>query len=158
LIEEIKISIEDLRDRRLLHFKENDVYRLLVNWEGRTIEFTRDGREWKLIQPEKQEVDSNKILDLLWDLLEVKFEEELDEGVDPSALGEDQPMVEVKILDEKEEEIGRLSIGKAPGDRPESRYAWMGEGSRVYLLEERVMEDLRDDLEEMVPNFSSQEG
>jgi hypothetical protein len=151
LVKNLEVTVMDLRDRRLLRFKEDSVRRIEVFWEGHTVEITREGQDWRLQKPLKESVEPAQILGFLWGLQEVKFEEELMNPVDPSTLGKDSPRIIVTLLGEDGETLARLVMGNAAGDRPNSVYAWLGDEPPVYLLDEEAVKDLKDNLEKIHP-------
>jgi hypothetical protein len=158
ILEDVKVSVKDLRERRLMRFEVPDIHRVQVVWEEQTLDLIRDGDVWRGRPPKRTEAGASEVQGLLWTLKELKFEEELEDRPSPAALGEDRPRVRITLWTAGGDAIGPLAIGKALPDPPGSGYAWMGEGSPVYVMETKILEELKRDVEEIRPDFFSGKG
>ena len=69
----------DLRFKRLLEFSNRDVETIHMTLAGKEIEIGRDGDRWKMIRPEKKELNSGQIFSFLWALNELEFKEVVSE-------------------------------------------------------------------------------
>ncbi len=152
LAKDLDVSVKELRDRKLVSFDISKLQRVQIIWEGRTLELNRKGEVWK-VQPSSQgEVEAHKVTGLLWALREAKFEEMLSAPPEPEALGRDRPRVKATLWT-KEGEVGPLVIGRSLPDRPNVFYGWVREDSPVYLLEAKILDDLKREIKDVSPEF-----
>jgi hypothetical protein len=154
LAEELQhVSVQELREKRFVTFDVPKIQRVQVAWDGRNMELVRKGETWRMRGPEEEVVEPQKVTGLLWTLREAQFEEILSPPPEPSLAGKDQPRARISLWAEGKEPVASLLIGKEPQSRTGARYAWTHDGSPVYLLGAKVMEEMTRDLKEISPKL-----
>jgi hypothetical protein len=155
--EGLRVRLHDLRDRRLMGFEAPDIHRVEVIWGKKTLDLLRDGDLWMTRTPEKKEVEPTKISSLLWTIRDLRFEEELSQKPSPESLGMEEPSVQITLWKENGDRVGPLMVGKTADEKDGDRYAWPTEGSPIYLVKPKSLDDLKRDMEEISPEFFSGE-
>ncbi len=151
-VEELRqVSVQELRERRILSFDAVNIQRLQAVWEGQTLELVRKGdASWRKIQPQEGEMEGHRVMGLLWALRETRFEEILDRPPEPPVRGRGEPGLQVSLWADAKEPVASLGVGEELQDRPGSRYAWGGGESPVYVVGPKVMEELGRELKDMI--------
>ncbi len=123
LVELEKLSLTDLRDRRLLgDFEPKDVKRLRVRAGGQVILLERSGEtEWKLLEPTRGAAKGVAVDNLLFTLRGLRWTEiAAPKGEDAAKYGLDAPTLEVTALRADGGELATLLVGHR-----EDKRAWV---------------------------------
>jgi hypothetical protein len=155
LLDQLKVTVKDLRDRRLLRFNVPKVHRILMEWKGKKVELLRTKEDWVARGPEEEAFPLSTVNAFLWSLRDLEFEEELSptEASDVGQRG--RPQFHVRLWDDKGRSLGTLTIGRNSPSRSGLRYAWRGESPRLYLIQDRDLKELKEDLKEILPDGPS---
>ena len=116
-------TVNDLRDRRLLHYDENGLANLTLETVGKTVTILISGTGWTYSNPGFGEIDEESAAGLLTRIKELKFEKVIDDKIPaPGNHGFNQPFFRLVLLGDGGAVIDELTVGgPAPGDR--LRYA-----------------------------------
>ncbi|MEK6716622.1 MAG: DUF4340 domain-containing protein, partial [candidate division NC10 bacterium] len=113
VLEDLKKSPLDLRDKRLLAFEIKDVKGLRVAWPDTTIVLEKDGDNWKLTQPQAAPADSGKALDLIYSVNGLRFKDIATEKPgDLARYGLAKPQVEVIVKKTDNTDLPAIEFGK----------------------------------------------
>ena len=149
IITDLAITPDELRDKKILTFSVSDVKRLVLDREGGKYLCERDAEDnWKLIEPDGAEIDTDTIGDIIWDISGLEVEGFAAEGTeDLGRYGLHEPQISLTVRIEKEEEEAfeeTLLIGKKTGEG--NFYARLESGEEIFELSGSVVENLRKDL------------
>ena len=102
-LKDIFVTLDKLRDSRIVHFNSADARRVEIKHKGEEIVLEKDQGDWKLVKPFPAEADNSKVTDLLTKLSDLQArDKDIIDKDDPKKYGFDQPSVVVKISIEEE--------------------------------------------------------
>lgn len=140
-------SFDELKNRKLLNFKMDEVKRIVLNYPDKNFELQRDGENWDLLQPEKIKGIKPFIgKDILWTLNNLEYEEVADLPAQQEAPGFDKPTADIALYDSKNEQLGRVRVGNPTG-QDSRRYAKVEGHPDLYMIKERFLDELPKTLE-----------
>lgn len=139
-VDKIFRSLHDLRNRKLLTFKMDDVAKITIQYPDKTFELKGAGEDWSLLQPEQiKKIKPFISKDILWTLNNLEFDE-----IEGSAeTGINQPAAKITIADRQNKILGTLLVGKQAGAQ---YYAQIEGNSALYRIKERFLSELPNDL------------
>lgn len=138
----------DLRDKHVLRFKEDDVFKIVWRADEKTFVAEKKENKWVLIEPAGKKITESEIRSLVWRLKGLKFKKIYEKPEHPvSYYGLDKPYGMIRVMDQEQQIIGGLSFGmkKEPAV---SYYARAEAGDTVYELSYDFMKDLPESEEE----------
>ncbi|MBI3086494.1 MAG: DUF4340 domain-containing protein [candidate division NC10 bacterium] len=145
ILEALKRSPLDLRDKRLLSFEIKDVKGLRLAWPDATIALEKEGDNWKLTQPQVATADSGKALDLIYSVNGLRFKDIATEKPgDLVRYGLAKPQVEVTVKKTDNTDLPAIAFGKIDKGKNQL-FAKVKNSPIVYVLEPRVLDDLPRD-------------
>jgi hypothetical protein len=155
VLEDLKKSPMDLRDKRLLAFEVKDVKGIRVVWPEVVIVLEKDGDNWTLREPQAAPAENGKALDLLHGVSGFRFKEIATEKPgDLAKYGLAKPQVRVIIKKTDNTELPALEFGNVDKDKNQL-FARVKNSPTVYVLESRALDDLPRDpanLKKEAPN------
>lgn len=139
-------SLHDLKNKKLLSFKKEEVEKILIEYPEKVFELQKDKKDWSLVRPEKiRKVKGFIGNDILWSLSNLEYQS-IVAAQDDKDSGLDQPAVSVTIWKEKGQKLGQVIVGKKIGDQTE-HYARVEGGSDLYTIKNRFLESLPKELQ-----------
>jgi len=145
VLEDLKKSPLDLRDKRLLAFEIKDVKGLRLAWPDATIVLEKEGDNWKLTQPQAAPADSGKALDLIYSVNGLRFKDIATEKPgDLARYGLAKPQAEVIVKKTDNTDLPAIEFGKVDKEKNQL-FAKVKNSPIVYVLEPRVLDDLPRD-------------
>ena len=139
-------SLHDLKNKKLLSFKKEEVEKILIEYPEKVFELQKDKKDWSLVRPEKiRKVKGFIGNDILWSLSNLEYQS-IVAAQDDKDSGLDQPAVSVTIWKEKGQKLGQVMVGKKTGDQTE-QYARVEGGSDLYTIKNRFLESLPKELQ-----------
>lgn len=133
---------DDLRDKHILRFKEDEVFKIVWRANEKTFAAEKKENKWILVEPANEEIAESAIKSLVWRLEGLKFKkiyEKPDRSLSYYSL--DKPYCMIRIKDEEGELIGGLSFGMRK--EPAVSYYAKADGNKtVYELSYDFLEDL----------------
>jgi hypothetical protein len=149
-LEQLKKTAFDLRYRKLLSFTPDQVKKIQVKYPESTLLLEKDNDVWKAQEPEKKELLPYKINNLMFDLNDLEFEEEiLTPEEDLSVYGLHEPQVEVTFWEEGDQEVFTLLIGEQQEDK-DVLYIKVATESPVYAIEPSFLDELPKEIKDLV--------
>lgn len=151
-LKDIRKTESDLRSKRVLVFKKDNVERLTIRYDGVEIELRKrkEGKEtkWQMLKPIKAPADTWRVDDILWALDGAEAEGFIDKPQDLSPYGLDKPQFELKLWEKgrKEPKTVWLSV------KEKTAYLRTSEGETVYKVRTALLDDLKkspDDLRDL---------
>ena len=133
---------DDLRDKHILRFKEDEVFKIVWRADDKTFAAEKKENKWVLVEPAGEEIANSEIKSLVWRLDGLKFKKMYEKPDHPlSYYSVDKPYGMIRIMDEDGELIGGLSFGmrKEPAV---SYYAKADGNETVYELSYDFLKDL----------------
>lgn len=117
-IKKITKKAFDLRDKSILAFEVNDIYKVRLRYPDKDILLERERDTWKLLKPREAEVEFVKVLDLLWELNGLNFSDIVSEqGTMLSKYGLDSPQLQITFWRDKEKPWNTLLLGATTPDK-----------------------------------------
>ncbi|MBI4841895.1 MAG: DUF4340 domain-containing protein, partial [candidate division NC10 bacterium] len=145
ILEALKRTPLDLRDKRLLAFEIKDVKGLRLAWPDATIVLEKEGDNWKLTQPQPAIADGGKALDLIYSVNGLRFKDIATEKPgDLVRYGLAKPQVEVIVKKTDNTDLPAIAFGKVDKEKNQL-FAKVKNSPIVYVLEPRVLDDLPRD-------------
>jgi len=138
---QLKPSLNDLRNKALLDFVTRDVTAVDLRFNKETQRFVKEGEDWKLTAPVKAQGDADEISNFLNNIRTERIEtfvSETPEELGP--LGLDPPLIVLEIQAEKAKQSWTLKIGKPYDDH--SYYAQRGQPENVVTVSNSLVETL----------------
>jgi hypothetical protein len=133
---------DDLRDKHILRFKEDKVFKIMWRADEKTFVAEKKDNRWVLVEPAGEEIAGSEIKSLLWRLEGLKFKKIYEKPDHPlSYYSVDKPYGIIRIMDEDGELIEGLSFGKRKGPAV-SYYAKADGNETVYELSYDFLKDL----------------
>ncbi|HID29704.1 MAG TPA: DUF4340 domain-containing protein [Desulfobacterales bacterium] len=103
---------DDLRDKHILRFEEDQVFNIVWRADGKTFAAERKENKWVLIEPAGEKISESQIKSLLWRLGDLKFKKIYEKPEHPlSYYGLNKPYGRIKLMDQEKEVILDLSLG-----------------------------------------------
>ena len=136
-------SLHELRNKKLLTFKMDDVTKITIQYPDKTFELERTGENWSLLQPEPiKKIKPFVGKDILWALNNLEFDEiggSAEAGIDP-------PTAKITIADKQDKILGTLLIGKQTADNS-LYYARIEGDPATYRIKERFLSEIPANLD-----------
>ncbi len=142
-LKDLRKTAADLRSKRVLVFKKDEVERLTLRYDGTEIELTKrkegDETRWQMQKPFKVAADVWRVEDILWALDGAQAEGFIDNPSDLAAYGLDRPQLELRLWEKgrKEPKTLWLSVKGNQG------YLRTSEGDTVYKVRATLLKDLK---------------
>lgn len=148
-LEQLKKTAFDLRDRKLFSFTPDQVKKIQVKYPELTLLLGKDNDVWKAQEPEQKELLPYKVNNLMYDLEELEFKEELlTPEEDLSVYGLHEPQVEVTFWEEADREVFTLLIGKQQEEK-DVLYVKIATENPVYTIEPSFLDELPKKLQDL---------
>lgn len=139
-------SLHDLKNKKLLSFKTDEISRILVEYPAKTFELKKKGKEWNLLQPESiRNVKAFLATDILWTLNSLEYESIVRPSPDEEESGLDKPSVTISIWNLAGDKAGQVRVGN-PAEENSERFAKVGEKPAVYKIKKRFLDEIPSDL------------
>lgn len=137
-------SLQDLRNKKIVKFKMDDVAKISIQYPDKTFELSRQGEDWSLVLPKPiKKIKPFIAKDILWILDNLEFEEIVNPPVGKSEAGFDHPKARISIMDKQNKVMAGLLIG----NRIQAQYFAQAEGDpAVYRIKERFMNEIPSDM------------
>jgi|GEM_PF-294027 len=113
----------DLRDRSIVHFDRNRISRIVLDrGEGRSLEFTKFGNDWRLEDPNVR-VQNSAVNRILRDLSNNKFQDVVQETPENlTEYGIDEPSITVSLFSDDTTRDAVLKLGESAEDSDSPEY------------------------------------
>lgn len=145
-IDKLFRSLHDLKNKKLLSFKKDEVEKILIEYPDKAFELQKHKKGWGLIRPEKIRNMKGFIgNDILWSLNNLEYQS-IAAPLDDKDSGLDQPAVSVTIWKKKGQKLGKVAVGKKVRDKTEY-YAGVEGSADLYKIKNRFLESLPKDLQ-----------
>ncbi len=133
---------DDLRDKHILRFKENQVFKIVWRADEKTYVAEKKENKWVLVEPAGEEIAESEIKSLVWRLEGLKFKKINEKPDHPlSYYSVDKPYGMIRIMDDDGQLIGGLSFGMRK--EPAVSYYAKADGNKtVYELSYDFLKDL----------------
>jgi len=142
-------SLHDLQNKKLLNFNSEDVSQILLEYPNQTFELNREGKGWRLDQPEK--IDSLKVFvgkDILWTLGNLEYVATADKSLNKKYFG--SPKIKITLKNTKSKNIGQLTVGEKVPELAQY-YARVGGRDGTFLIQDRFLKEIPDDIKRFRP-------
>mgnify|MGYP000072956176 CR=1 FL=1 len=140
-------SLHDLRNKKLLEFKSEEVNKILIKTSDKLFELKKKGSEWHLEKPEK--IKTKHIgHDLIWTLKGLEFNSIVTPPLPENLAGLDVPLFAISLWKNELEEVAALKVGKL--FHQEQEYIVQA-GNRQYRVKNKFLESIPFDLEKIMP-------
>lgn len=120
VLEDLKVKVEDIRDKSVLAFKRYQVEEVRIARPGETISLVKaEGAKWSLAAPVTARADDTKVNQILSALTDLEAEGFVEDGLDVAETGLDKPRCTIELWQQdgaEEEVLARLLIGSATGE------------------------------------------
>jgi hypothetical protein len=142
-LKNIRKTDADLRSKRVLVFKKDDVERLVMRYEGTEIELRqhKEGEEtrWRMLKPIKVPADTWRVEDVLWALDGAQAEGFIDKPQNLADYGLDKPQLELQLWEKgrRQPKTVWMSVKDNVG------YLRTSEGETVYKVRASLLNDLK---------------
>ncbi len=138
---ELKLKPEEFRDRSLTHLSSDSIKNIKIEKGAKKLVMAKDGAKWKLEEPERENVETAQVRDLLRQLSELKaggFIEYSPEKLKGLGLEEEPTQI---TLDPKDGEAESFLIGsKLDGDK--KVYVKRGHSDEILIVASDFLRDL----------------
>ena len=142
-------TVEDLRDRRLLSFDGERVFKLTVETPEKTLTILKTGSEWSFANPEFGVPHQEASRGLLSRIGNLKFSRAIKERLSsPRGFGFDKPSFRLTIFDVEGHVIDRLFVGEPFGDGT-LRYATSLSTRMLAGMDAAAITGIGDDLQNL---------
>ncbi len=136
-------KLDDLRERRLMHFDREAIDRIEARWPGGFVTLEKGSEGWRVREPLEDRTDERTVEDLLSDLSFLRAEGFVDDPAPDEDVGLDEPAFEVALRAGAESEGGepvwfRMALGSVVAEG--QRMARAAQPS-LYLVPEERLED-----------------
>lgn len=152
-IDAVRRSSRDLQSFELLRFTRDDAVKISVAFEERQIVLENRAGIWQVALPVnhvlQNQDDARQLLEILSPL---KADDALPAPDDLALYGLDRPVftatVEVLVPEQpgRTVTLGPLYVGAPATEQPQHRYAWLAGREGVYLIEQSVLDGVREAL------------
>jgi len=142
-LKNIRKTDADLRSKRVLVFKKDDVERLVMRYEGTEIELRKhkEGEEtrWRMLKPIKVPTDTWRVDDVLWALDGAQAEGFIDKPQNLADYGLDKPQLELQLWEKgrRQPKTVWMSVKDNIG------YLRTSEGETIYKVRASLLNDLK---------------
>lgn len=135
-------NADDLRDKRIIRFKEDAVAKVVWRIDNKSFEAERKENKWALMEPAAAEIDQSRINSLIWRLEGLKFKKIFEKPDHPfSYYGLEKPSGAARLMDQEGKPIVSLIFGASKG--PTASFFAKAEGNdTVYELSYDFVNDL----------------
>jgi hypothetical protein len=148
-LEQLKKTAFDLRYKRILSFTQNQIKKIQIKYPETIILLEKDGDVWKAKEPEKKELLPYKVNNLIYDLGDLEFKEEiLTPEEDLSVYGLHEPQVEVTLWEENDREVFTLLAGKQQ-ENADVLYVKIMAENTVYAIDSSFLDEFPKDLKDL---------
>lgn len=151
-LKDIRKTSADLRSKRVLVFRKDDVERIAMRYDGTEIEVRKrkEGKEtrWQMLKPIKVPADTWRVDDILWALDGAHAEGFIDKPAKLTDYGLDKPQLELRLWEKGRKEPKTVWLS-AKGN---VAYLRTNEGDTVYRVRASLLNDLKkspDDLRDL---------
>ena len=140
-------SLHDLRNKKLLKFKSEEVNKILIKTSDKLFELKKKGSEWRL---EKSEKIKTKHIghDLIWTLKGLEFNSIVTPPLPENLTGLDVPLFAISLWKNELEEVAALKVGKLFDQ--EQEYI-VQTGNQQYRVKNKFLEAIPIELEKFMP-------
>ncbi len=142
-LKDLRKTVADLRSKRVVVFKKDEVERLVIRYDGTEIEVRKrkEGGEtrWQMLKPIKVPADTWRVDDILWALDGAQAEGFIDTPQNLANWGLDKPQLELQLWEKggKRPKTVWLSVKGNQG------YLRTSEGDTVYKVRATLLNDLK---------------
>jgi hypothetical protein len=135
-------NADDLRDKRVIRFKEDAVAKVVWRIDNKSFEAERKENKWALMEPAAAKIDQSRINSLIRRLEGLKFKKIFEKPDQPfSYYGLEKPSGAARLMDQEGKPIVSLIFGASKG--PTASFFAKAEGSdTVYELSYDFVNDL----------------
>lgn len=135
-------NADDLRDKRIIRFKEDAVAKVVWRIDNKSFEAERKENKWALMEPAAAKIDQSRINSLIWRLEGLKFKKIFEKPDHPfSYYGLEKPSGAARLMDQEGKPIVGLIFGASKG--PTASFFAKAEGNdTVYELSYDFVNDL----------------
>lgn len=135
-------NADDLRDKRIIRFKEDTVAKVVWRIDNKSFEAERKENKWALMEPAAAKIDQSRINSLIWRLEGLKFKKIFEKPDHPfSYYGLEKPSGAARLMDQEGKSIASLIFGASKG--PTASFFAKAEGNdTVYELSYDFVNDL----------------
>lgn len=137
-------TIDDLRDRHLLHFDPDLLARIVLDADGVSVSLTKHGTEWSFTNPTFGAVDQTAAGNLLSRLSNLKYREIVQErSTNLELYGLDEPFYSISLYNPKNQLIDRIVSGPTqPG--PRTRYTTSVTSRHLGTIDAEPLEEIQE--------------
>ena len=140
-------SLHDLRNKKLLEFKNDEVNKILIKTSDKLFELRKKESEWHLEKPEQ--IKTGHIgRDLIWTLKGLEFNSIVTPPLSENLAGLDAPLFTISLWKNAQEEIATLTVGKL--FEPEQEYV-VQTGNRQYRVKHKFLGSIPLNLKKFTP-------
>jgi len=151
-LKDIRKTAADLRSKRILVFRKDEVERLAMRYDGTEIEVhkRREGKEtrWQMLKPIKVPADTWRVDDILWALEGAQAEGFVDKPASLTDYGLDKPQLELRLWEKGRKAPKALWLSV----KGNAAYLRTSEGETIYRARASLLNDLKkspDDLRDL---------
>ena len=138
---------DDLRDKHILGFEEDQVFRIAWRAEEKTFTAEKKENKWVLVEPPGEEITDSQIKSLVWRLGDLKFKKIYEKPEHPlSYYSLNKPYGMVRLSDQEKQIIEDLSFGMRK-EPTVSHYAKAEGSNTVYELSYDFVKDFPEPKE-----------
>lgn len=150
VLEKLKKTTFDLRYTKFVEFDRDQVEKLQITYPESTLLLEKKGDTWKAREPEKLDLTTYKVTNLLYDLSDLDYTGEiLAPEADLSVYGLDVPAVEVTLWEKDREEGYTLLIGKVSEGETEKLYVKVATAAPVYEVDSVFLEEIPKEVKDL---------
>lgn len=143
VVNAIPRSANDLRARQLMFFEANNLKRIELRADGKTIALVRDTeKEWRKNNATGEKMDFNAVKEILDELVAFTIKDFAGATVSIKESGLENPSAQIMLWEEGSAVPVHLSVGKIT-PTGSSVYARTGSEPEVLVLDERIIRVLR---------------
>ncbi|MCS7192344.1 MAG: DUF4340 domain-containing protein [Armatimonadetes bacterium] len=142
-LKDIRKTENDLRSKKVLVFKKDDVEKLELKFNGTEVELqkTKEGEEtrWRMLKPVKVPADTWRVDDILWALDGAQAEGFIDKLQNLAQFGLDKPQLELKLWEKKRKQPKTVWMSV----KGNTGYLRTSEGETVFKVRMSLLDDLK---------------
>ena len=119
ILEKLPKKLFDLRNKRLAPFNNNEIESVKLISKEKTIELEKGANDrWSIIKPVKIQGDTIEIGNLIYQIVNLRFNEIIDNiSLPPSSIGIDPPEREIILRGQGGMNLARIKIGKIDNNK-----------------------------------------
>lgn len=151
-LKDIRKTANDLRSKKVLVFKKDDVERISLRYDGTEIDMRKqkygDETRWHLFKPVKVPADTWRVEDILWALEGAQAEGFIDHPQNLADYGLEKPQLELRLWEKRRKHPKTVWVS-VKGNKG---YLRTSEGDTVYKVRVGLLNDLKkssDDLRDL---------